>query len=194
MIESKTDLRNYCKQIWQIFLSDQEKINKLLENLHIYLNNNDPEKQKIFAFFPTKDEPPFLEILINQYNKIFLPVIESYKEYTMNFYLYKNGSFFEKLNINSYGIFEPEKQQIGVPENTIVILPSLGINKYFVRLGKGKGYYDRYFYKKNFSNVLKISLLPEKLTKLDFAKEEFDLVLDWIITEEKILMNNLYGN
>lgn len=193
MNESKTNLRRYCKQIWYDFLSEEEKIKKLLENLDIYLNDNDSKNKEIFAFFPTKEEPSFLEILINKYNKIFLPVIENYKEYSMNFYLYKNGDFFENLNLNSYGILEPEKKQIGIPENTIVILPSLGANKYFVRLGKGKGYYDRYFYKKNFSNVLKISLLPEKLTKLDFLKEEFDLVLDWIITEKKIHKNTLYG-
>lgn len=90
-----------------------------------------------------------------------------------------------KLYQNLYGIWEPKKVFMDFPKNAVVVIPSLGANKDFARLGKGKGFYDRYFSKNSFE-CIKVTLLPEELTKLEFFSEEQDLLLDYIITEKNI--------
>lgn len=49
-----------------------------------------------------------------------------------------------QLKVGAYGILEPVGQATGIYPK-LVITPVLGVDKSGNRLGKGKGYYDRYF-------------------------------------------------
>lgn len=51
-----------------------------------------------------------------------------------------------QLKVGAYGILEPVGQAVEVYPK-LVIAPVLGVDKSGNRLGKGKGYYDRYFEK-----------------------------------------------
>lgn len=76
-------------------------------------------------------------------------------------------------------------KQTGIPKAPkVVLVPGLGFTKSGERLGKGKGYFDRYL--ENFKGlkigicfkVQLISVLPE---------EPHDVKMDWIVTEEGII-------
>lgn len=185
MLLAKNNLREYSKNIWNLYLIDKTKIELLLNNLLNFLKFKFPNETKIFSYYPTKLELPIMDILEKEFRLIFLPVIEDYSLYLMNFYLYKKENQYVRLYKNKFNIWEPEKKEIGYPQDSLVLLPSLAANKKFVRLGRGKGYYDRYFYNNSWDNI-KITLLPEELRNLEFLEEEHDLVLDYIITEKKI--------
>ncbi len=192
MLLSKKNIRRYCKEMWNLFFIDKSNIDSIIQNLMNFFKIKFPEENQIFSYYPTENELPILDILEKQFRIIFLPVIEDYSLYLMNFYLYKNENDFVKLFKNKYGIWEPEKKEIGYPQSSLILLPSLGANKNFVRLGRGKGYYDRYFYKNSNHNNIIITLLPEQLTNLDFLEEPHDLVLDYIITEKNIYKRKQY--
>ncbi len=86
------------------------------------------------------------------------------------------------------------QEEILPSDDDLFLIPSLGCNLEFARLGRGKGYYDVFIKKlKNSDRIKKISLLPENLTKLKFEMENHDLILDTIITENRILEKVING-
>ena len=58
---------------------------------------------------------------------------------------YYTWSFSNILNINKYGIPEPEKKRLVYPD--ILIVPMVAFDERLYRLGYGGGYYDRYIEK-----------------------------------------------
>lgn len=84
-----------------------------------------------------------------------------------------------------WGIFEPQ----GEPcyENIdICITPLVAFDKELNRKGKGKGYYDRYFAN---NACLKIGLAYD-LQERDFCVNEWDVPLDIVVTETRVLYRN----
>lgn len=81
----------------------------------------------------------------------------------------------------AYGILEPQGKEI--TQIDLVIVPGVGFNDRFHRLGYGAGYYDRFL--SNTSAVTCGLFYDEQRT--EFLEEAHDLPLDYIITETKIL-------
>ncbi len=61
----------------------------------------------------------------------------------------------EDLTKSSLGIWEPENQKTFFKSVEIVIVPGVAFDKNKVRLGRGKGYYDKFFLNKK---ILKIGI------------------------------------
>ena len=104
---------------------------------------NKKKKNKIVGgYYPYNYEIDILDILNNleKNYRISLPKIE--KNNKMNFYRW---SFDEPLLINDYGIPEPISKKV-YPE--ILLIPLMGFDNEFNRLGYGGGFYDRYLAKK----------------------------------------------
>ena len=101
-----------------------------------------------------------------------------------------------KIKKNKYNIYEPINDEYLVSNKLlekidIIIVPTLGYDKYNNRIGKGKGYYDRFLEnqqknKKNKKNKLFIGLsfLEKPLQKI--ITEKTDISLDIIISPLKI--------
>ncbi|MCR4940527.1 MAG: 5-formyltetrahydrofolate cyclo-ligase [Treponemataceae bacterium] len=96
-----------------------------------------------------------------------------------------------QLQCGNYGIEEPIGELVEIepdklPEGSVILVPGLAFSKEGARLGKGKGYYDRY-----------ISLIPDKTILAGYAFnfqlseeipcEDHDKKVCCIITEEKII-------
>ena len=66
----------------------------------------------------------------------------------------KNGI----LIVNDFGILEPLKSKIEIPN--ILLIPLLSFDDYKNRLGYGKGFYDRFLnkYIKKFKNILTVGV------------------------------------
>ena len=140
---------------------------------------------KIALYYPSNFELNVLKILnfnniLSQ--EILLPVID--KNNQMNFFSWKKN---DVLFINKFGMLEPAKTKIKVPN--IMIVPILVFDKNKYRIGYGKGFYDRYLnkYLKQFKNILTIGVAFsfQKHHKLPINYN--DVKLDLILTEKGFL-------
>ena len=101
----------------------------------------------------------------------------------MNFFSWKKN---DVLFVNEFGILEPAKTQIKVPE--IILVPVLAFDKNKYRLGYGKGFYDRYLnrYLKQFKNILTVGVAFSFQRHHKLPINQNDVKLDFIITEKGI--------
>ena len=63
-----------------------------------------------------------------------------------------------------------------------VLIPTVGVSKSGVRLGYGKGYYDRFL---SLIDAVKISLTYSKQVVKSIPNESHDVKIDWIVTEDE---------
>ena len=163
---NKNDIQINYNQIIKIL--KKEKINKKI----------------IGGYFPVNFEIDDL-VLLRKFEKnrfnISLPVIK--KNFQMDFYKW---SFFEPLNVNKYGIPEPERKNIVYPD--ILLIPLVAFDKNLNRLGYGGGYYDRLIKKlSKKKKIIKIGLAfsVQKIDKV--PTNVYDQKLDYVVTNKYII-------
>jgi len=90
------------------------------------------------------------------------------------------------LKGSSWGVAEPETDTpFNISEIGLVIVPMVAGDLQKNRLGFGKGYYDRFLRK---LNAVKVGLLFEnQLYSHTLPTEPFDIQLDFIITEKRLV-------
>ena len=139
---------------------------------------------KIALYYPSYFELNVLKLLeINSFTNYdtLLPVID--KTNLMNFFSWKKNDI---LFVNNFGILEPLKSKIKVPD--VMLIPLLAFDKKKFRLGYGKGFYDRYLQRclKQSKKILTVGVAFsfQKHHKLPINKN--DVKLDFILTEKGI--------
>jgi 5-formyltetrahydrofolate cyclo-ligase len=140
---------------------------------------------KLALYYPSNFEVDVLKILENNClsNKdILLPVIQ--KKNNMNFFSWKKN---EVLFVNKYGIPEPIRSTIKIPD--IMLVPILVFDNSKYRVGYGKGYYDRYLTKflKKYNKILTVGVAFsfQRYHKLTTSKN--DVKLDFILTDKGLI-------
>jgi len=153
-----------------------EKIQKRLKKINAFRN-----AQKIGVYYPIGSEiltQDIIQELLSNGKDVFLPKV-----------IGKNIEFrkitdFSNLEKGSFDIMEP-KDNCQTDDNLdVVLVPTVGISPIGVRLGYGHGFYDRYLAKHKTATV---SLTLEKQIVKNIPKSEHDIIIDWIVTEERIL-------
>lgn len=92
---------------------------------------------------------------------------------------------FEDLESNRWGVLEPgEGDEIHPGKLDLVIVPMVGGDLNKNRIGYGKGFYDRFLAK---TNCPKIGLLFEECLVERLPAERFDVRLNKVVTESKIV-------
>ena len=153
-------------------------------NLSKLLEKKKLKSKIIGGYYPFNYEIDILNILETFEKKkyiISLPKIA--KNNNMNFFKW---SFMEPLKINKFGI--PETTSNKKINPNILLIPLVGFDDQFNRLGYGGGYYDRYLSKiKDHHKIIKIGVgfSFQKLKNIPINKH--DIKLDYIITEKKII-------
>jgi len=66
----------------------------------------------------------------------------------------------------------------------VFLVPGLGFSRDFKRLGRGKGFYDRYLAK--FEGCIRIGICSEQQLLEFLPTEDFDIEMNYLITDEKI--------
>ena len=161
--------------------NNKQKIS-FLKILNILLNKN-IKKGIIGGYFPVNYEIDDLNLLREfekKKYKISLPVIK--KNNQMDFY---SWSFKKNLNINKYGIPEPDKNKLVHPD--ILLVPLVAFDHKKFRLGYGGGYYDRYISKmkdKKLFITIGLAFDFQKVKRLPINK--FDKKIDIVVTNKKI--------
>ena len=149
------------------------------------IRSNFKEKYLRFALYhPSNFELNVLKFLKNDYMKnkdVLIPAIE--RKNNMNFYLWKKN---QTLFVNKYGMLEPDKTKVKIPNFMLVPILAFDKNKY--RLGYGKGFYDRYLnkYLKKFQNILTVGVAFSFQKYHKLPRDKNDVKLNYILTEKGI--------
>jgi len=153
-----------------------EKIQKKLKKINAFMN-----AQKIGVYYPIGSEiltQDIIQELLSNGKDVFLPKVMG-----------KNMEFrkiidFSSLEKGSFDIMEPKDDCEIDNDLDVVIVPTVGISPSGVRLGYGHGFYDRFLAE---HKSVTISLTFEKQIIKNIPKSEHDIMIDWIITEDRIL-------
>ena len=95
-----------------------------------------------------------------------------------------NWSKNDPLIINKFGIPEPFTNKIIYPD--VLLVPLVAFDNKFNRLGYGGGFYDRYLKRiKKIKNILTIGLAYSFQEVKSIPINNYDIKLDFIITEKK---------
>jgi len=100
---------------------------------------------------------------------------------------------FKELERKTFGILEPKElyvREYNFEKLNIIIIPGLVFDLTGHRIGYGYGYYDR-FLKTIKKNLIKIGLAYDFQLVDKIPKEQHDVPVDIIVTENKILRRNL---
>ncbi len=153
-----------------------EKIQKKIKKINAYRN-----AQKIGVYYPIGSEvltQDIIQELLSNGKDVFLPKVIGKK---MEFRKISNFSSLEK---GSFDIMEPKDDCQTDNSLDVVLVPTVGISPVGVRLGYGHGFYDKFLAE---HKVTTISLTLEKQIVKNIPKSEHDIIIDWIITEDRIL-------
>lgn len=180
----KKEMRKLVKgQIKTILPEQRIALSKIISE-KVFDGLKDIPATKVALFLSMSDEVDtshLIHLLIKQgKHTVLVPRVED--DTTINFY--KLGNI-EEYDTSGFGIKEPtdDISEALVPE--VMIVPGVAFDLYGGRLGRGRGYYDRYF--KRFSEVIKLRLaIAYQLQVMvnHLPMEPFDQRMDMLLTEE----------
>ena len=150
------------------------KIHENLKKISSYSNS-----QNIACYFPIGSEVDTQQIMLNvlkQGKNLFLPRIVNSD---IEFYIVSD---LEKLEKGSFEIMEPKDSCERAKKIDCVLIPTVGVSKLGIRLGYGKGYYDRFL---SSTDAVKISLTYSKQIVKSIPNDSHDIKIDWIVTEDE---------
>jgi 5-formyltetrahydrofolate cyclo-ligase len=173
--QEKKRIRNEIRHLKYLLTEEEkemesEKVFSKIELMQEFKNSN-----SILLYWSTNDELPTHSIIkkwsVNKF--IILPAIKGndlvLKQYTLD----------GKMKQHTLGIWEPDLMQTFTGKLDLIIVPGVAFDKNKKRLGRGKGYYDRFLtqYK-----ALKIGIGFD-FQLLDLVPtNRFDLKMNKIIT------------
>ena len=121
----------------------------------------------------------FLEEALKRGKRIYAPRVDSKK----NMFSIIEIKNLDGLKPGPYGIFEPpfDAKAVGNPKDLdLAVIPGIGFDLQGGRLGRGKGYFDRFL--KEAAKAYKIGLAFECQIVKKIPREKNDILLDEIIT------------
>ena len=98
--------------------------------------------------------------------------------------LIKPFSTKEELKQGSLGIWEPDTQKEYLNSIDLVIVPGVAFDRDKSRLGRGKGYYDRYFINKR---IVKIGVCFDFQLLESIPIDSFDIKMDKVVTNSILI-------
>ena len=156
------------------------KIQKKLKKIYAFKN-----AQKIGVYYPIGSEiltQDIIQELLSNAKEVFLPKVIGDK---MEFRKIVDFSSLEK---GSFDIMEPKDECKVENRLDVILIPTVGITPQGIRLGYGHGFYDRFLVE---NKVTTISLILEKQVVKNIPKSKHDVIIDWIVTEDKMLQTQI---
>jgi len=153
-----------------------KKIQSRLKRIYAFKN-----AQKIGVYYPIGSEiltQDIIQELLSNAKEVFLPKVIGDK---MEF---RKITDFSSLERGSFDIMEPKEGCQVDNELDVILVPTVAITPEGVRLGYGYGFYDRFLAE---NKIITISLTLEKQIVKNIPKTEHDKIIDWVVTEDKIL-------
>lgn len=184
---TKADLRKNLKSRLAS-LSDQDYLERslkvsvllkhLLNDLHVI-----QQHLVIGVFAPIEKEPKWFLDMEGELEKL-----TAYPAYATDRMVFRKAqkSELEIAQDFGVGILGPNESAKEVTPK-IVIVPGLGFTSNGKRLGRGKGFYDKYL---EDSTVIKIGIGFEMQIEQDIPTDPHDVKMDFVVTDQKIYKIN----
>lgn len=149
-----------------------QKVSKILSQ---FLNELEVPKKLIGVYAPmAKEVRWFLASELEEYNYC-LPQMES--DFSMKYY----GCSFEEIKSIDYRDSLKENRLEALPN--ILLVPGLAFDKECNRLGRGKGYFDRYLKNKD---IIKVGICFDEQLLRSVVTSDNDIRMNYIITENTV--------
>ena len=150
---------------------------KAAKNFFLYFKKNVKSIAVYWPMLYELDTRPLIKLLLEKKIDIYLPSISSNQ---LKFFQWKLN---DTLIFNGLKFYEPKQKSIQ-KNPSLILVPMLAFDKSGVRLGYGKGFYDRFFEKNKNLFYLGYGYEFQEVNYLPF--EPFDLKCNTIITNESI--------
>ncbi len=183
--EQKRELRQTIKKSILSITAEQRTMYdlQLTELFFKLISGIFPENQNnptILGYMPLPDEPDITGILQQLTNsKLVLPVSEA--DSTLSLRLAGKNLIKGRYNINEPPASSPN---VKASEIDLALIPGRAFSRIGTRLGRGKGYYDRFL---NEYTGLTVGLCYEEQLIASIPVEEHDKFIDYIITPSQII-------
>jgi 5-formyltetrahydrofolate cyclo-ligase len=118
---------------------------------------------------------------LKQKNKqIFVPFME--------YLSFKMVKFSLPLKKKKFNIYEPKNKNKTKQKIDVAVVPIIGIDKNYKRVGFGKGMYDRFFDNLNYNPTIIFTQIYPCIT-LESVTDKYDIVADFLITYNLVCKN-----
>ena len=177
----KKELRRYIREQKRHFTPQQLGEMSLSIMSSVLTHPRILEADTILMYHSLPDEVnthSALDQLLAMGKKVFLPKVVSDTEMTIHEYTGQNSL----KPSEPYGILEPTTPELSIIncQLSIAIVPGMAFDKQGHRLGRGKGYYDRFL--SRIPNIYKIGVcFPFQMLE-SIPSESTDVVMDEVIT------------
>ncbi len=180
---SKNSLRKiYLSKRLELTASEVEAKSRQIAK-RFFLFNDIVDKKNFLIYLPVNNEVDtkfIINKLTAQNKNLYCP----YFSKTDNVYYFTKFTNWKDLEKGPFGIMQPKKYEgVDVQLIEVAIIPGLAFSKDGVRLGYGKGVFDKLL---SSANVLRIGLAYNFQVIGRLPKEKQDIVMDIVVTETKI--------
>lgn len=143
------------------------------------------------AFFPGEvDLSKFIDLQVAK-SQVYLPRIDAND--AMEFIALQQGvhDWREQLHPGKFGISEP-KPKSGLTydnawaEETLIIIPGMAFDLQGGRLGRGRGYYDRFLASQSLLKAQKLGVCLSLQLVDKVPVEAHDVAMDWVLHEREL--------
>lgn len=149
---------------------------RLMRELKSYKN------KRILFYYPLEFEANILKSLyqMRKISKVYVPFMQGES--------FKMVPFRLPLQKKKFNIFEAGNTLRNIDKIDIAIVPVIGVDGNFQRVGFGKGMYDRFFAKLK-SKPYTIFIQPEFCYTKELICDSYDITCDLLLTPKKRLVN-----
>ena len=160
--EIRKEIKALCSQNVDLLAAKSTEICKKILSSPQY-----KDATTLFAYMALPDEvdltPVILDALQNGKNVALPKIISQTDSIIKFFYLDKSKKLTEQTATGTYNILEPDESLPATPapaQKTLILVPGRAFTKEGDRLGRGKGYYDRFLSEKIVGSSLTMTSFP----------------------------------
>ena len=173
-------MKNYIRKKIRVSLglmSEEEKANQSAYICDCIIKHKEIKAQKMVALFLSLPDEPYTDTMLSQLSKLCKVVVPKVCGDVMQFYPYLP----ESMSKGVYGIYEPETGlPVSVADIDVVVVPGVAFTRNGARLGRGKGYYDKYMSQPGFK-AYKIGICYNCQVVDELPFEEHDVLINEVI-------------
>ena len=175
-IKDKVELRKAAKAAVKSIETEQKQLRSALIFKNILNLDSVKCAQTVALYASLPDEVASMEAVeaLAQQKRVVLPRVAGD---SMEFYDYHS----EQMSCGAFGISEPQGEQAVEPSDIdVIIVPGVVFTRSGQRIGRGKGYYDKYLSRANF-RATKIGVCYSEQIAEQIDVEPHDIVMDCVV-------------